>query len=723
MGLGFFRAEVRAGGGILPIQNAKVIVQNRHNIVFHELTTDESGNTRTVEIDAPNIEHTLNPNDTGPFYTQVDVIIEHPNFNTVIVRGVQIFDKETSILPVNMTPKSLLRTVQPTTQEFVIPEDILHSSEERLQETSEGINPRLLREVFIPETITVHLGRPDAPARNVTVPFVDYIKNVASSEIYPTWPLAALEANIYCQISFALNRIYTEWYRVRGHNFDITNSTQFDQFFVEGRNIFQNISVIVDRIFNQYIRRQGRREPFFAQYCNGTTSTCAGLSQWGTVPLANAGRNPLQILRNFYPNDIEIVTSNVIQGITESYPGTPLREGDTRREVQTMQFYLNRIRQNFPLIPRIQNVNGTFGSDTVAAVRTFQQIFDLPQDGIIGRATWNSISRLYSSVKRLSDLQSEGELIGIGRTPPTTIIRQGTSSPLVSTLQLILNFIGEFYSEIPPVNQDGNFNAQTTNAVLAFQALFGLTTDGIVGPNTWNRLYQVYWNIEDIITETPTTPPITPPVVPPVTPPTVPPNTPPYPGTLLRVGSSGESVRVIQNHLNAISSQFPSIPRLSVDGAFGPITQSAVMAFQRQFGLVPDGIIGPITWAKIMEVFSGLNQTPQPPAPPQATMPPYPGYLIREGQRSEDVRTLQTHLNVVSASHPQIPRLATDGIFGPNTRRAVIEFQRIFGLTQDAIVGPLTWNRLMQESANLGGGISIISALSTMLIGRMFLGR
>ena len=217
---------------------------------------------------------------------------------------------------------------------------------------------------FIPETITVHLGPPDSDAENVTVSFADYIKNVASSEIYPTWPENALRANIYAQISYALNRVYTEYYRSRGYDFDITNSTAFDQSFVRNRDIFESVSRIVDEIFNDYIRRQGFIEPLFAAFCDGREVTCDGLSQWGSVTLANQGRTPYEILTNYYGNDIDIVQDAPIQNITESYPGEVLELGSSGQEVRTIQVQLNRISRDYPSIPKIPEIDGVFGAET-----------------------------------------------------------------------------------------------------------------------------------------------------------------------------------------------------------------------------------------------------------------------------------------------------------------------------------------------------------------------
>ena len=259
---------------------------------------------------------------------------------------------------------------------------------------------------YVPQQITVHLGPPNSNAENVTVSFSDYVKNVTSSEIYPTWDESALRANILAIVSFALNRVYTEFYRSRGYDFDITNSTAYDQYFVKGRSFFDNISKLVDELFNDYLRRPGFVEPLAAKFCNGTTVTCEGLSQWGSENLAQQGYTSKQILDSYY-GDVEIVNNAPIRGITSSYPGTPLRRGTTGPSVVTIQVALNRISQSYPAIPKIPTADGIFGVRTENAVRKFQEVFNLTPDGIVGPATWYAIVRIYTAVTRLSELRSQ----------------------------------------------------------------------------------------------------------------------------------------------------------------------------------------------------------------------------------------------------------------------------------------------------------------------------
>ena len=349
---------------------------------------------------------------------------------------------------------------------------------------------------FVPEQITVHLGTPSSNAPNVTVPFSDYVKNVASSEIYPTWDESALRANILAIVSFALNRVYTEFYRSRGYDFDITNSTAFDQYFVNGRSYFDNISQLVDELFNDYLRRPGFVEPLAAKFCNGTTVTCEGLSQWGSENLAQQGYNSDQIIRSYYGN-VETVVNAPIRGNTSSYPGTPLRVGSTGPNVVIVQTELNRITQNYPAIPKIPVVDGIYGSRTEASVRKFQEIFNLTPDGIVGKATWYALVRLYTAVTRLGELRSLGQqFYAINWSPPGGL-QPGDTGEKVRLLQYMLSVLSEYIPGIPPVTVDGIYGTQTRAAVLAAQRRFRLPETGTVGTQTWNAIYDQYSGIEN----------------------------------------------------------------------------------------------------------------------------------------------------------------------------------------------------------------------------------
>ena len=497
MAIGYLTVQARTAHDAVPLANVYIqIVDHAKNIIY-EMTTDGNGETQVVPLETIDKSFSLNQYYTGIPYFSYSVFAQKAGFNTISVVDIPILDGETAILPIALVPMQERQT-SPEQTNIYVGKPAVAMQGARKQEGPMAA-PYVLRQVVIPNPITVHMGAPSAYASNVQVSFSDYVKNVASSEIYPTWPDAALRADIYAIITFALNRVYTEWYRNQGYNFDITNSTAYDQYFVYGRPIYDSISKIVDEIFNEYVRRSGQNAPYFTSFCNGTTATCQGMSQWGTVSLANRNFTPLQILRSYYPNDIEIVQTNTITGIVSSYPGTALRVGSTGLDVQTIQTYLNRIRRNYPAIPAITDNAGVFGDSTRAAVTTFQKIFNLTADGIVGKATWYKISRIYTAVARLAELDSEGNTLGIGTVPPSAVLRQGSTGQDVITLQYLLNVIGEYYPGIPVIAQDGIFGSGTRQAVIAFQNEMRLSPDGIVGTRTWNALYDTYLGIGENI--------------------------------------------------------------------------------------------------------------------------------------------------------------------------------------------------------------------------------
>ncbi|MEG2074442.1 MAG: peptidoglycan-binding protein [Angelakisella sp.] len=435
----------------------------------------------------------------------------------------------------------------------------------------------------IPEYITVHLGKPNQNASNVQVSFADYIKNVASSEIYPTWPESALRANIYSQISFALNRIYTEHYRSKGYNFDITNSTQYDQAYQPGRDVFDNISTIVDELFNDYVVRRGNVEPYFTQFCNGTTVTCPGLSQWGTVDLAKKGYTPYEILTYYYGKSINIIKDAPVEKIMRSYPGFPLRLGMGGNDVRTLQLQLNRINKNFPTVLNVGKADGVFGPETEKSVRAFQKTFNLTQDGIVGKATWYKVKEIYNAVKQLSELSSEGIKLS-EVTPPYPVggVSKGDYGIGVQAVQYYISVIGYFNDAIPLINVDGIYGNATENAVRQFQSQYGLTVNGIVDAPTWAKLQEIYGGIlaslpKDFYGERAKL----------------------YPGYFLKKGLENGDVRDLQTYLSSIRGLYSSIPPLKVTGYFGDQTEAAVRAFQKLFNIPVSGTVGPATWVKL----------------------------------------------------------------------------------------------------------------------------
>ncbi len=443
----------------------------------------------------------------------------------------------------------------------------------------------------IPEKIVIHLGAPDDDsAANVTETFADYIKNVASSEIFPTWPTEAIKANVLAQISVALNRVYTEFYRSRGRAFDITSSPAYDQTYIYQRNIFDSISKIVDEIFDSYIRRVGFIEPLFATFCDGVEVTCDGLTQWGSVELAEQGNDALTILRSFYGDNIEIVENVPVQNVEATPPLVPIGEGDSGQDVEIIQVRLNRISGNYPGIPKIHPVDGFFDTSTYEAVRKFQEVFNLTPDGIVGHATWYKIQSIYNAVKRLQTVNSEGLRIEDLSTQYSETFELGDASGGVITLQYYLDYISTFVPTVRSVTPDGVFGELTRDAVISFQKTYNLEQNGIVDRLVWERIQNTYYSLisslsfeysEGVLL--------------------------PFPGRVLREGLEGEDVRALQEYLNYISSTYTSIPKINVDGDFGAATARAVSEFKRLFGLGgnPERV-SVETWNKLTDVYDDI---------------------------------------------------------------------------------------------------------------------
>ena len=490
------------------------------------------------------------------------------------------------------------------------------------------------------------------------------------------WPEQALRANIHCQISLALNRIYTEWYPSKGYTFNITNSTSYDQYYVHGRTVFEVMVRITDDIFNTYLRKRGTVNPYYSEYCDGKSVTCPGLKQWGTVTLANNGRSALQILRYYYGSSIEIVRTKNIRSIPQSYPGTPLRQGSRGAAVFTLQRQLNRIAKDYPFLGKL-TVDGVFGSRMAATVRAFQKQFNLTADGVVGRQTWYKISYIYVSVKDLAELTSEGETATGTLSNGTwngTVLSTGASGSAVEQVQFWLNTLAQYDSAIPSVTVDGVYGTATANAVRAFQRKYGLTVDGIVGQTTWKELYDEFLSIQSD-NGTPNA----------------------YPGTPLREGASGQNVRLVQFWLKIARTVYPSLESVTVDGKFGAGTAAAVRRFQRYFGLTADGVVGRTTWQKLYEVYNDIaNRLLSSALRPGE----YPG-VLRSGSTGTAVRELQFYLYLLSAYESSIPTVGIDGSFGAATENAVRAYQRFAGLTVDGVVGRATWESLYGKASAL----------------------
>ena len=671
---GTLRIQTFAARQSAPMEGVTVAVQG-DGFTLHRIT-DVTGSAADIPIEAPACALSLDESNTTRPYAIVSLAATKPGYRTVRIEGIQIFAGQVTLAQPQMLPVTEEDRDIPNAPIVIPPHALFAGSGGSGPQPRENCTPRVLEQVIIPKNITVHLGKPAAAARNVTVSFRDYIANVASSEVYPTWPEQALRANIHCQISLALNRIYTEWYPSKGYTFNITNSTSYDQYYVHGRTVFDVMVRITDDIFNTYLRKRGTVNPYYSEYCDGKSVTCPGLKQWGTVTLANQGRTALQILKYYYGNDIEIVRTNNIQSIPQSYPGSPIRQGDSGTAVFTLQRQLNRITKDYPFLGKL-TVDGVFGAKMTATVKAFQKQFNLTADGVVGRQTWYKISYIYVSVKDLAELTSEGEVSSGTLSDGTwggTVLRTGSTGSAVEQLQFWLNTLAQYESSIPSLTVDGVYGTGTANAVRAFQRKYGLTVDGVVGRATWTEVYDQFRSIQSD-NGTPNA----------------------YPGTALREGASGQNVRLVQFWLKIARTVYPSLSNVTVDGRFGSATAAAVRRFQTYFGLTSDGVVGRTTWNKLYEVYNDIaNKLLSSSLRPGE----YPG-VLRNGSSGTAVRELQFYLYLMSAYESSIPAIGIDGQFGASTEAAVRAYQRFAGLTVDGIVGRTTWNSLYDKASTL----------------------
>ena len=443
-----------------------------------------------------------------------------------------------------------------------------------------------VRYPIVPNNITVHLGSPsDSKAKDITVPFTDYISNVASSELYPTWPTNALIANIYAIISFAMNRIYNEWYRSKGYNFDITSTSSFDQKYTLNGSTYQNIDNIVEDIFDNYVVKGSGIQPYFTRYCDGRVTTCDGLSQWGSVTLANNGKTPLEILKNYYGNDINIKYNAPVGDTKEGYPGYQINLGASGNPVLAIQRDLRRIRQNYPAIPDINNTLGIYDEETESAVKKFQEIFNLPVTGVVDKATWYKIKYIYTSVKKLSDLYSEGLSEEEATFLYTDEVNYGDTGIEVQYIHYFLDALAFLDKDIPRLPLNSIYNNNTITMVKAFQEKYNLPVTGIFTYKDWLVLKSAYDNIlksfpkeyQEYVDEL-------------------------YPDYFLTRGVTGNDVTRFQRFLLKICKYDKSIPGVRVNGEFDELTEKSVKKLQKDYGFDINGIVGPLLWKKVVEL-------------------------------------------------------------------------------------------------------------------------
>ena len=442
-----------------------------------------------------------------------------------------------------------------------------------------------IRYPVVPNNIVVHLGSPSSNSRNITIPFTSYISNVAASELYPTWPQNALIANIYAIISFTMNRIYNEWYHSKGYNFDITSSPAYDQTYTENRSTYENINNIVQEIFNNYVVKGKGIEPYFTSYCDGRKLICNGLSQWGSVTLANQGKTPLEILKYYYGNDISIKYDAEVGDGTIGYPGYDIELGSFGNPVLAIERDLKRIRNNYPAIPEIPSSPGIYTNDLANAVKKFQEIFNLPVTGVVNKATWYKIKYIYNSVKKLGDLYSEGITEEEATFLYNDKLALGNSGIDVEYIHYFLDALAFLDPDIPRLQTNSIYSENTVTMVKAFQKKYGLPVTGDFTYSDWKVLKEEYEKIlsyipdknKDYVNEL-------------------------YPNNFLMKGMNGDDVKRYQRLLLKICRFDKSIPGVRVNGIFDDLTDRSVRKLQNDYGFEINGIVGPLLWRKTVEL-------------------------------------------------------------------------------------------------------------------------
>lgn len=559
-----------------PLPGVTVLVLNEAGTQIARLTTNDVGSAPELVLTAPDEAYSLDEaNTTVRPYAVYQLRAEMTGFQTIELEGVQVFAGQQTVARLQFLPAArTLPEVEPET----IPEHPLFAGNGGSGPAPIGqcADARVLSEVVVPKKITVHLARPAVSAANVTVSFQDYIANVASSEVYPTWPEQALRANILAQISLALNRIWTEWYPSRGYSFNITNSPGVDQAYVRGRTVFAVMERLTAELFNTYVRRTGDTEPYYTEYCDGKSVTCPGMKQWGTVERAKEGKSALEILRYYYGSRVQLVTTNNIASIPQSYPGSPLRRGSTGTAVNVLQKQLSRIAKDYPSFGK-PAITGTFDEATENSVKKFQKQFSLTVDGVVGRLTWQSI---YDSAQQVS---ASGPAV-TARAPdtPEETLKVGDSGQKIRILSQILEFLAQFLPEITPSGLTDTFDDALETTVRSAQQTLGRTVTGEVTPADWLAFYRAALSLGAV---NPASAAPEPQEV--------------WPGAALTLGSSGPAVLQVQQWLNEIAAQDCSASFVPETGEFDTATQTALEAWQIAKNITPLGVVDDSVWKQL----------------------------------------------------------------------------------------------------------------------------
>jgi peptidoglycan hydrolase-like protein with peptidoglycan-binding domain len=646
----------------LPVSGAKVTVRTKAGEVLYELTTDADGQTSFVQLDAPNKENTFRQGlKAADYYSVYDVSVTAESLKSFSVRGVQIFDEVSSVLPVNMTPVTEGDESVEYLNELNIGDHTLAAPVTRIgrsRKVSMPININLMR------YITVRLGSPDIDGEQVSVFFMDYVKNVAACEIFPTWPKEVIKACALCVTSLALNRFYTEWYPSNGKRFDISSLAKYDQRFMYGRNVYLPIDREIDGIFDFYISDAGDESPLFAEMSDLPERLEAGaLYKWGALEMAEKGYLDMEIIRSYMGENVTCGQCATILGVQAKFPGTPLVYGMTSPYVETMQDAINRVADNFKLIPHASSKEGFFGDYSLVSVKNFQSTFDRFVDGVVGKKTWYAIMYQAASVDNLERLLND-----LNMFDPYATNSENLSRVNVYTLQKALNFISLFYPFMPNIMETGIYDQATVNALKAFQRFFKIPETGEDDLRTSEKILSVFLsakrivnilnkgiaNVKQIDLNERT----------------------------LSEGMVGADVLTLQRQLNMLSSSYMDIPRLREDGFFGARVGNRVREFQRYHGLAETGIVTKTDWEAINNAYYDLMLE---------SALSYPGEQLSIGSRGSDVLLMQKKLNVIVQTFSNINPVKEDGFYSVEMAKSVQQFQAVNGLPANGIIGENTW--------------------------------
>lgn len=714
---GYLIFELKKDSGVTPVNDAQVkIVSIDGREVNHLLNVNQDGKTNEIEIYTKDSNLTFDKSNRDIPYTKVNAEVRFENDKIIYIDEIQVYSNVTSIQEIKLDNrennfkftrdkkgKSKKEHIHFKNEPPCIFKDdeiklnnILNEDDKIIKSNFKG------NKIFIPEFITICIGELGQESEIITVPFIDYVKNVSCSCIYPTWRDEAIKANVYSIISFALNRVYTDWYRSKGYGFEITSSRKYDQMYVKGRNLFRNICDIVDEVFGSCIKISGINQPLLSR-CYNLTNVERKLSRWGSLDLAEDGLSALEILKKYFGENIKIDKVGDIGGILKKYPGAELLINSKGDDVKFIQKALNTLGSRYMGITKIPEEDGIFGKYTERAVMDFQKIFNLNVDGIVGNKTWNKISLLYALTKKIfgnsiNDFEYD-----------SNILKMGSEGQEVKNIQKSLNYILGNYKLFNKLEEDGYFGKKTEDAVKKFQEIFGLVVDGIVGKNTYDRIMYVEKNInklkgfidkqlnnisvknknedyrivlseEDIIIP-------------------------------IKFGDFGENVKQLQVELNNLSNYYGFLSKVAEDGMFGNKTYEMVRKFQEKFSLYQDGIFGIESLKKLISLNRALKELKLDENndlkknrglkfKSEYSME-YPNFEINFGITCGYVTLIQKYINEIKryGNHyfSNNDKLLEDGKFGENTLKHVNEFQNKFNLKKCTNVDKDTWDKLVME--------------------------